>query len=153
MNHMMKHRIIYTLALLFASLQTFAQTYTYDSNNRLTKVVYDNGTTITYSYDALGNRISKKVTGSPAEIRGDVDGDGHVTMADVYAIVDFIMGKNPSPFNENMADVNQDGMVNVADVTKTVDITNKNATRRGDDGDIHNDVEPDDPVIGDPSDF
>ena len=63
---MMKHRIIYTLALLFASLQTFAQTYTYDSNNRLTKVVYDNGTTITYTFDALGNRTSKKVTGSTA---------------------------------------------------------------------------------------
>lgn len=149
----MKHRILYTLALLFATTQTFAQTYTYDSNNRLTKVVYDNGTTITYSYDALGNRISKTVTGSTAGIRGDVDGDGHVTLADVYAIVDFIMGKNPSPFDENMADVNQDKKVDVADVTKTVDIINKNATRRGDDGDIYNDVEPDDPIVSDPLDY
>ena len=49
---------------MFATLQTFAQTYTYDSNNRLTKVVYDDGTTVTYSFDALGNRTGKKVTGS-----------------------------------------------------------------------------------------
>lgn len=59
-------RIIYTLALIFAPLQTFAQTYTYDSNNRLTSVVYNNGVTVTYSYDALGNRTSKRVTGASA---------------------------------------------------------------------------------------
>ena len=59
----MKHRLLYTLAILFATMQTFAQSYTYDSDNRLTKVVYSNGVTVTYKYDALGNRISKKVTG------------------------------------------------------------------------------------------
>ena len=59
----MKKRIINTLAFLLVSLLAFAQTYTYDSNNRLTKVVYSNGTTVTYTYDALGNRTSKKVTG------------------------------------------------------------------------------------------
>lgn len=58
----MKHKYICTLALLFAHLQTFAQTYSYDNLNRLKKVVYENGTTVTYSYDALGNRTSKKVT-------------------------------------------------------------------------------------------
>lgn len=61
-----KPRIIYTLALLFATTQTFAQTYTYDSNNRLKKVVYNNGTTVTYTFDALGNRTGKRVTGSSA---------------------------------------------------------------------------------------
>ncbi len=57
--------ILYTLAFLFATLQTFAQaTYTYDELNRLTKVKYGNGVTVSYNYDALGNRISKKVTGA-----------------------------------------------------------------------------------------
>ena len=152
----MKINIIFLLLAFLFPLQVNAQTevsYTYDSNNRLTKVIYDNGTTITYNYDALGNRISKKVTGSPTEIMGDVDGDGHVTMADVYAIVDFIMGKNPSPFNENMANVNGDDEVNVADVTEAVKIINKNTTRKGNDGDVHNDVEPDSPIVGDPIDI
>lgn len=124
--------------------------YEYDNLYRLTKVTYPNGTIVAYTYDALGNRISKQVTGSPTEIMGDVDGDGHVTMADVYAIVDFIMGKNPSPFNENMANVNGDDKVDVADVTEAVKIINKNATRKGNDGDVHNDVEPDSPIVGDP---
>lgn len=60
----MKRRIIYTLALVMVALQAFAQTYTYDNLNRLTKVVYGNGVTVTYGYDALGNRTSKKVTGA-----------------------------------------------------------------------------------------
>ena len=62
----MRHRIIYILALLFASLQTFAQEYVYDKGNRLKKVVYENGITVTYEYDALGNRTSKIVSGSDA---------------------------------------------------------------------------------------
>ena len=57
-------RLLYSVALLFATMHISAQTYTYDSNNRLKKVVYSNGTTVTYTFDALGNRISKKVTGS-----------------------------------------------------------------------------------------
>lgn len=52
------------MAVMFVGLQTFAQTYTYDNLNRLTKVVYDNGTTVAYTYDELGNRTSKKVTGA-----------------------------------------------------------------------------------------
>lgn len=59
----MKQTLFYIILALFASLQTFAQTntYEYDANNRLTKVTYGNGVTVAYSYDALGNRTSKKV--------------------------------------------------------------------------------------------
>lgn len=63
----MKYQIIYILALLFATMQTFAQTYTYDSNNRLMEVKYSNGIKVTYTYDAVGNRLTKNVTGATAE--------------------------------------------------------------------------------------
>ena len=63
----MKKELLYTLAILFATVQTFAQTYTYDSNYRLTKVLYGNGVTVNYTYDALGNRLTKKVTGASAQ--------------------------------------------------------------------------------------
>ena len=60
----MKLKLLFTLALLFATMQTFAQSpktkYEYDTNNRLAKVTYSNGTTVTYTYDKLGNRLSKK---------------------------------------------------------------------------------------------
>jgi YD repeat-containing protein len=43
--------------------------YAYDELNRLTSVTYDDGTTIAYSYDAAGNRLTRTVT-------EDNDGDG-----------------------------------------------------------------------------
>ena len=86
----MRRIYIYTLAILFTTLQTFAQTYTYDNLNRLTKVVYSNGTTVTYSYDVLGNRMTKKVTGITSEsytITTSVtpSGSGTVTGGGTYA--------------------------------------------------------------------
>lgn len=81
---------ILMLTILFATLQTFAQTYTYDSNNRLTKVVYSNGTTITYTFDALGNRLTKKVTGASSTtykvtVSATPSGSGTVTGGGTYA--------------------------------------------------------------------
>lgn len=86
----MKQRLLYTLAFLFATLQTFAQTYTYDSNKRLTKVVYDNGTTIIYTFDALGNRMTKKVTGATSTtytitVAVTPSGSGTVTGSGTYS--------------------------------------------------------------------
>ncbi len=86
----MKDRLLYTIALLFATMQASAQTYTYDNLNRLTKVVYDNGTTITYSFDALGNRTAKKVTGAASAsftvtVSVTPEGSGTVTGGGTYA--------------------------------------------------------------------
>jgi len=39
--------------------------YTYDSLGRLTGVTYSNATTITYNYDAMGNRLSVVTTCGP----------------------------------------------------------------------------------------
>ncbi len=86
----MKQRIIYTLALVMVALQAFSQTYTYDNLNRLTKVVYGNGVTVTYGYDALGNRTSKKVTGATESsftisVAVTPQGSGSVTGAGSYS--------------------------------------------------------------------
>jgi len=43
-----------------------AVVYTYDALGRVTSASYDNNTTITYAYDAAGNRVQQAVTiGSP----------------------------------------------------------------------------------------
>ena len=58
---------IITIAILcLAVLGGFAQstnTYEYDNLNRLTKVYYANGAVTQYTYDALGNRLTKSVAG------------------------------------------------------------------------------------------
>ncbi len=51
--------------------------------------------------------------------KGDVNGDGQVTIADVTALVNIILGKGES---SKMADINGDGSVTIADVTALVNI-------------------------------
>jgi len=56
--------------LLLNALFAFSQTvsYQYDNLNRLSVVSYSNGSSITYTYDELGNRTKKVVTGMPSTI-------------------------------------------------------------------------------------
>ena len=56
---------------------------------------------------------------------GDVNKDGNITIADVTALVDIILGKDstePYQFDHEAANVNGDESVTIADVTKLVDI-------------------------------
>ncbi len=60
-------------------------------------------------------------TDKNAPKRGDVNGDGSVTIADVTALVNIILGKNPAPAS-GVADVNGDHATTIADVTALVNI-------------------------------
>ena len=53
--------------------------------------------------------------------RGDVNQDGLVTIADVTALVNIILGKT-TVYNEAVADVNGDNNITIADVTALVNI-------------------------------
>ena len=54
--------------------------------------------------------------------RGDANGDGGVTIADVVTIVDYTLGKASPTFVESAADLNNDGQINVSDVVALVNI-------------------------------
>lgn len=75
--------------------------------------------------------LSKPFVSSPAEpavpeengfICADVNKDGFVNVLDVIAIVNYVMGENPEPFDEEAADVNADGYINVLDIIAMVNI-------------------------------
>jgi hypothetical protein len=58
-------------------------------------------------------------------IIGDVNKDGSVTIADVTALVNVILGKVPmdsTDYDMEAADVNNDGQKTIADVTTLVNI-------------------------------
>ncbi len=76
------------------SISSYAQNYTYDSVGRLIGVTYDDGSSITYTFDAAGNRLSFAVQ------KSDIDGDG---LPDDFeqAIID----SNPSDDIETIDDV------------------------------------------------
>jgi YD repeat-containing protein len=51
--------------LALAAGAAHAQTYSYDAAGRLTRVTYEDGTTISYSHDAAGNVTTTEVTPTP----------------------------------------------------------------------------------------
>jgi hypothetical protein len=53
---------------------------------------------------------------------GDVNEDGDVTIADVTALIDYLLGNNVSPFSTEAADVYSDGDINITDVTALIDL-------------------------------
>lgn len=58
----MKKILIITFILIAIKTQAQTVTYTYDNLYRLKTVTYHNGATITYNYDANGNRFSEVTT-------------------------------------------------------------------------------------------
>ena len=82
-----KHNIfILTIAaglivLCCSTPKVYGTTYKYDNLHRLTRVVYDNGTVITYTYDEVGNRTQRVST-----LQADNSIDGTVNFQD-FAIL------------------------------------------------------------------
>ena len=65
--------------------------------------------------------ISVSETYAPV-LRGDVNVDGEVDINDVTALIDYLLGLSPQPFNLANADVEVDGQVDINDVTTLIDI-------------------------------
>ena len=63
--------------------------------------------------------IYRKVT---SDILGDVNGDGKINMMDVTAVINYILGKSPSPFIYENACMNDDPFINMQDVTAIINI-------------------------------
>ena len=53
---------------------------------------------------------------------GDANGDGYVTIADVMAVVDNILGNTPKDFDFDAANVNNDEAITIADAVGIVNI-------------------------------
>lgn len=123
----MTKSIVIIFMMLLASVTAFATdkqktTYEYDKLNRLVKVVSPLGET-TYTYDALGNRLTRtfkanKVSG----VKGDADNNNVVNAADIIEATKSIMNQQSDHFNKKGADPNEDNVVNIADIIKIVNI-------------------------------
>lgn len=117
-------KIFLSVFLICFSVSVFATdkqktTYEYDKLNRLVKVVSPLGET-TYTYDALGNRLSRTFKASKVIVPGDANGDGNVDANDIVEMTNYIMGKASEHFAFKAADVNGDGKVDIADILQIV---------------------------------
>ena len=72
---------------------------------------------------ANGNRVygENVVISKPTALRGDVDGDGEVAIADVSKLIDYLLSGNSSGVNLQAADCDNDGEVSISDVSKLID--------------------------------
>ena len=71
------------------------------------------------------NDYSSIITITGNILKGDVNYDRKVTIADVTSLVDIILGKDnsiPYKYDHIAADVNNDSNITIADVTALVDI-------------------------------
>ena len=85
----------------------------------------NNGSPIFACYSATSGtgslpQLYRKVAESENK-KGDVNNDGSVTIADVTALVNIILGKSEN-YDSKVADVNEDGSITIADVTSLVNI-------------------------------
>ena len=58
----------------------------------------------------------------PSWLKGDVNGDGEVNIADINALIDIILGGSSDAEQKIRADVNEDGEINIADINALIDI-------------------------------
>ncbi len=61
------------------------------------------------------------ITAKPVAPRGDVNNDGEVTIADVTALIDYLLSGDDSGINLDAADCDVDGSVGISDVTALID--------------------------------
>ena len=61
------------------------------------------------------------VEAGAATLRGDVNGDGTVTIADVTVLIDYLLTGDEAAINLENADVSGDGLIGINDVTKLID--------------------------------
>lgn len=54
------------------------------------------------------------------KLPGDANGDGYVTIADVMAVVNYILGNTPKDFDFDAANVNNDEVITIADAVSLV---------------------------------
>ena len=58
---------------------------------------------------------------APTFTRGDVNGDGSISIADVTSLIDYLLSGNSSGINTSAADCNQDSSISISDVTALID--------------------------------
>ena len=62
------------------------------------------------------------IDGDPCNMKGDVNGDCEIGIADINALIDIILGADADESTRWRADVNNDGEINIADINALIDL-------------------------------
>lgn len=122
--------------LASSQTKTYANTLSLDANGNAT-IISSGGAYLRFNASSDQQRFryykSSTYTGQKAVqlykkiemtiLLGDVNNDGEITIADVTALVNIVLGKDdtePYQYDHEAADVNGDGSITIADVTALV---------------------------------
>lgn len=113
MNHRLLIASILLILIALSAVTVFAYetTYTYDKLSRLMSATHNDGAgiiVVTYQYDTAGNRLSIITR---IMVKGDLDGDGAITVADAIPALQTISGITPNQPIIKSAEVNSDGKI------------------------------------------
>ena len=89
--------------------------------NWLNAEVIDNRNVLIYQYYPGGHITLWKLTKRGGNLLGDANDDGDVNIADVTALIDYLLSGSNDGINLDNADCNQDSDVNIGDVTALID--------------------------------
>lgn len=93
---------------------------TYDNTN--VTVTNAEGTTTIALAEVQNMYFSNDGSTTPVYQKGDVNMDGQVNIADVTALIDYLLSGDATNINVEAANVNEDDAVNIADVTALIDM-------------------------------
>ena len=94
---------VIVLLLVLHPSSTYAESYTYDSAGRLTKVTYDDGSTTAYTYDLAGNLLQRALT-------------VEVTLADAIVALQLMAAGESSAAIYQEADVSGDSQIGLEEI-------------------------------------
>ena len=137
----MKKTII-TMLIALVAICASAETYSYlkftkTNGSTVTcsveglKITYDNtnvtvtnaeGTTTIALAEVQDMYFSNDGSTTPVYQLGDVNMDGEVNIADVTALIDYLLSGDDSVIDLTAANVNEDDSVNISDVTHLIDM-------------------------------
>jgi len=84
----------------------------------MVKAIYTDGDESVWS-----NIQNVTITGSGDEpLLGDVNGDGEVSIGDVSALIDYLLGHEGAVANVKDADLNNDGEISIGDITAIIEL-------------------------------
>ena len=93
---------------------------TYDNSN--ITVTNDEGTTTIALSEVQDMYFSNEAGSEPSYKVGDVNRDGSVSIADVTALIDYLLGGDADGIDTTAANVNGDDGISIADVTALIDL-------------------------------
>ena len=98
---------------LLAATPAFTETYTYDVTGRLTRVTYNDSSSLTYTYDNNGNLLSVE----KREDASDINANGRVELSDYARLQVCFTGTGGEPVAPGCesADLNGNGTVDLDD--------------------------------------